>query len=481
MDPGDAVPAAAGARDPRVLRAHERRARDRRCSALFGDSGRSARRIVRWPAGNLPQRARARCAAQVRARSICLAVQRPRHRVSRAPGLRARYGRAVRRHPVHGALRSRRERRDVHARHGLRLPQRRLHHLFVGSRRDRRAGRGESGRVLRVQGRAAFRPRADPAAHARRESHQDDLWSPGRRRARHDCRRCAGRSPALLAHGPGPHRAREAGPDHRGALRVPDGHRVGQGRRDRQDLHPAGAARDGAEPRRTHRAALRAQEEIEGARERPLDRPAHRRGSRAHHPRRQGDDARAKRRRAGRRHDRSRLGAGDEARRRDRHEPRRPHLSRGDHRARARHPGSRRLQRRDRNDPRGHGNHGLLRRRRHRLRLRGRVAVRAEDPGARRAAADPDQDHDERRQPRPGVRLRRHSAPGRRPGPPGVHHQSHDRRAPARAAGVRPAAAGAAADDPAPDERLRRSGVVLHREAVRGHRARSQPRSRPSR
>ncbi len=38
-------------------------------------------------------------------------------------------GRAVGGHPVHGALRSRLERRHVHARHGLGFPQRRLHHV----------------------------------------------------------------------------------------------------------------------------------------------------------------------------------------------------------------------------------------------------------------------------------------------------------------------------------------------------------------
>ena len=36
--------------------------------------------------------------------------------------------------------------------------------------------------------------------------------------------------------------------DHRAALRPPDGHRVGQGRRRRQALHPAGAPRDREEP-----------------------------------------------------------------------------------------------------------------------------------------------------------------------------------------------------------------------------------------
>ena len=50
----------------------------------------------------------------------------------------------------------------------------------------------------------------------------------------------------------------QAGADHRGSLRLPDGHRVGQGRRHRQDLHAAGAARDRAEPRRPHDPALHA-------------------------------------------------------------------------------------------------------------------------------------------------------------------------------------------------------------------------------
>ena len=104
VDPGHAVSAAARARDPRIVRAHERRARHRRRRALLGDRRRSAGRIVRRSAGNVPQRARPRCAAQVRARSVRLAVQRSRDRLSRAPGLRPRPGRALGGHPVHGAL-----------------------------------------------------------------------------------------------------------------------------------------------------------------------------------------------------------------------------------------------------------------------------------------------------------------------------------------------------------------------------------------
>ena len=112
---------------------------------------------------------------QRRARGVRLAVQRPRDRLPRAPGLRSLAGRAVGRRPAHGAQRPRRERRDVHARHRLRLPRRRVHHRLVGPRRDRRAGRGEPRRVLRLQAGAARRAPADPAPHARRQGDQDDL------------------------------------------------------------------------------------------------------------------------------------------------------------------------------------------------------------------------------------------------------------------------------------------------------------------
>ena len=97
------------------------------------------------------------------------------------------------------------ERRDVHARHGLRLPQRRLHHVVVRSRRNRRAGRGESGRVLRLQAGAALRPRTDPAPHARREGHQDGVRRARQQRAHRDRRRCrrkiaaASRSPTTTS------------------------------------------------------------------------------------------------------------------------------------------------------------------------------------------------------------------------------------------------------------------------------------------
>ena len=219
------------------------------------------------------------------ARSVRLAVQRPRHRLSRAPGLRSQRGRAVGRRAAHGAQRPGLERRHVHARHRLRLPRRGVHHRLLRPGRNRGAGRGESGRVLRLQAGAARRQARRPAPQPRRQGHQDGVRAAGLGRARVDRGRAAGgaRSASRLERC-GHRRARAAGADHRGALRQPDGHRVGQGRRHRRDLHPAGAPGNGAEPRRPHHPALRAQEPLEGARHRPQHRPAHRRGPRARHP-----------------------------------------------------------------------------------------------------------------------------------------------------------------------------------------------------
>ena len=75
-------------------------------------------------------------------------------------------------------------------------------------------------------------------------------------------------------------RARPPGADHREALRPADGHRVGQGRRRRQALHPAGAAGDRAEPRRPgqREQRYRLKGTRHGARRGPRDRPADRRG-----------------------------------------------------------------------------------------------------------------------------------------------------------------------------------------------------------
>ena len=56
--------------------------------------------------------------------------------------------------------------RHVHARHRVRLRPGRVHHGVVRPRRDGRAGRGESGRVLRLQAEPRRRPAGDPAQDA---------------------------------------------------------------------------------------------------------------------------------------------------------------------------------------------------------------------------------------------------------------------------------------------------------------------------
>ncbi len=94
---------------------------------------------------------------------------------------------------------------------------------------------------------------------------------------------------------------------------------------------------------------------------------------------------------------------------------------------------------------------------------------------------DPRQDHDEHRQSRPGIRFRRHTEQGRRSGAARIHHQSHDRRASARSAGIRQARA-----------RSSRRRSLSRLPAIRTRSAfmstswpkasrRSPPRSRPSR
>ena len=120
---------------------------------------------------------------------------------------------------------------------------------------------------------------------------------------------------------------------------------------------------------------------------RPRDRPEDRQRRRPRGALARRHEPRAARRRARRRHDRSRLGAGDEALRRDRHQPRRPHLPRRDHRPRARRAGRGRHRQRAGHDPGRPGSHHQLRRRRYRLHLRRRPALRAQHRRPRQDAA----------------------------------------------------------------------------------------------
>ena len=237
-------------------------------------------------------------------------------------------------------------------------------------------------------------------------------------------------------------RAGAPGARHRGALRLPDGHRMGQGRRDRRDLRAAGAAR------RPCRAAPAAS----------IQRFSLKQRSRAL----------AQGRAIG-----QRIGAGPArvvsgAREMSRVQPGdvlvsdmtdpdwEPVMKRAaaivtNRGGRTCHAAiiARELgipavvgcgDATD-EDPRRRPGHGVLRRGRHRRRLRGPPRLRAAAHRARRAAAAARAHHDERRQPRPRLRLRVDPEPRRRARAPRVHHQPHDRRAPAGAARVRDAGA----------------------------------------
>ena len=178
-------------------------------------------------------------------------LQRPRHRLPRAPRLQARGRVPVRRRAADGALRRRLLRRAVHARHRVGLPRRGVHHLQLRPGRDGRAGRGQSGRVLRLQ--------ADPAQGkpailrrslgAKQHAHGVFGRSPASACASRTRRpTCATR---FSISDDDVHELAQAGAGHREALRPPDGHRVGEGRRQRQALHRAGAPGNGevARPR----------------------------------------------------------------------------------------------------------------------------------------------------------------------------------------------------------------------------------------
>ncbi len=122
LDRGDAVSAGRRGRDPGRVR--EARSRPTRCvvrGALVGDCRGPAGRVVRRPAGDLPQRRRHRCGAGADARGLRQPLQRPRDQLPRPQGLCARRRRAVGRRAADGALRPRLGRRDVHDGHRERL------------------------------------------------------------------------------------------------------------------------------------------------------------------------------------------------------------------------------------------------------------------------------------------------------------------------------------------------------------------------
>ena len=274
LDPGDTVSAArssgGGARRWQRMSGGDD---DRGRGALLGDRRGSAGCLVRRPAGDLPQRARRGGGAARDARGVRLAVQRPRHLLPRAPGLRSRRGGAVGRRAAHGAQRPGRERRHVHARHRIGIPRRGVHHRLLRARRDRGAGRGQPGRVLRLQAGAARRQAARSCA-ATSAARRVKMVYAARRAAASACRPCdvpPAERAALL-----PQRCRRRSTLARQALIIEEHYgrpmdiEWGTRRRQRRDLHPAGASGDRAEPRRPHDLQrYSAQGPLAGARHRP--------------------------------------------------------------------------------------------------------------------------------------------------------------------------------------------------------------------
>ena len=213
-----------------------------------------------------------------------------------------------------------------------------------------RAGRGEPGRVLRLQAEPRRGASGDPAQERRQQGDADGA-SPTRRGRRVDARpstcprRSAMRFSITDAQAEELARYAVAIEQHYGR---PMDIEWGTRRRRRRALHPAGAAGDGEVARRRQCAApLSVEVDTRSCSRR--DARSARRSARA----RCGWSSRrrrwiaCRRRRARHRDDRSRLGAGDEARQRDRHQSRRTHVPRGDHRARTGHSGGRRMRRRD--------------------------------------------------------------------------------------------------------------------------------------
>ena len=270
------------------------------------------------------------------------------------------------------------ERRDLHPRYRIRLPRRGVHHRRLRARRERRAGQGRSGRVLRPQAdlprtaiaqccaarsgrsnsrmmlrrrphRCETQRRADPAGAARRFCLTDaEVLDPGRLCDPHR-RPLLRRSPAIpsrwTSNGPRTPMTASFTSCRRGRRRSPRAAQPGMLR----NLQPDAAA---ATPLVTGKAVG---EKIATGTVRVI--------------RDAGDLRRLPARRsAGRRVHQPGLGAGDEDRRRHRHRPRRAHLPRRDRRTRARRARGRRRRATQRPRSRPGRRSRLLRRRRSRAR-----------------------------------------------------------------------------------------------------------------
>ena len=119
----------------------------------------------------------------------------------------------------------------------------------------------------------------------------------------------------------------------------------------------------------------------------------------------------------------------------------------------------------------------LVRRGRHRPRLRGPAADRDRRRAAGPDAAVADQDHDERRQSRARVRVPAPAQRRRGPGAARIHHRPQRRHPSQGAAGVRPPAGRTEARDRGAHRRLRQPDRVLRRRRSSKAWRRSPPRS----
>jgi pyruvate,water dikinase len=264
-----------------------------------------------------------------------------------------------------------------------------VHHRRLGPGRERGAGRGRPGRVLRAQAdlRAGHRSvlrrtLGDKQVHM--------VYAPGARASR------SSTSPR-----PRPTAARYCLSDADvleladAAIKIEDHYSQRAGERRAMDIEWAKDGPDGAlyivqarpETAISQRKAIaargirarragtvRAQGRAVGAK--------HRQRQGAHRDRWAPPVGVPARRGAGGRHHHAGLGAGDEDRRRHRHQPRRTHLPRGHRRARARHPGGGGRRGGERGAARRRGGHRLVRRRRGRqgLRRRGEVPQERQRP-----------------------------------------------------------------------------------------------------
>ena len=146
--------------------------------------------VVRRPAGDLPQHQRHREHPARDPERVRVPLQRPGDRIPRPPRLRPPRRRTVGGRAADGAIGCRRLRRAVHRRHRVGLRPRRLHHELLRSRRGGRAGRGEPGRVLRLQARPARRSPRDPEALGGGEGREDGLRARTPRRRQHPLHGC---------------------------------------------------------------------------------------------------------------------------------------------------------------------------------------------------------------------------------------------------------------------------------------------------